>query len=383
MQTHTLKKPAVYGILLALVFSLWGFRTADAAVAPGTLIKGSGPTVYLVTGDRKRLAFPDEATYRTWYPDFRGVHGVSDAELTALPFAGLARLRPGVRPIKGTTDARVYGIDRDGKLRWLTGESVARMIYGADWAKKVVVVPDTALADYGRGPDVTGPGQYWWMVERDAAPDLNGLMVRMAASRLMDSAPATGVTLASASTAPKASRIVIIPKIVNDNGGSAEEGDIELFIGPSRVMPQEVVPVEPGGHTLYRVDLPGYAAAGWSGDCDAEGRVFVPEGETRACFLAYDDIYDPVYGARSNRPPSLKLAAIVKRGPIADKDVKLFIGSMQVASGFYSTVNANDYTVYRVVPPGYSASAWSGDCTPQGTISLKNGDEKTCYITFE
>lgn len=378
-----MKKALLIAVLA--VFSLSVFLPARAAVRHGDLVKGTGPTVYFVTGDMKRVAFNDEQAFKTWYPDFGAVRQIPDADVAALPFAGLAPLRPGVRPIKAATDARVYAIDRDGALRWLSSEAVARMIYGDAWASKVAVVADAELAAYGRGADVTAAGQYWWMAERDASTHLNDVHVRRLAAKTLGTKPVSGVTLASATPPPAPTRIIIIPTVVNDNGGYGKEGDVDYLINDALVMPQDGINVLPGTYRLYHGEFPGYAVSAWSGDCAADGTVTVPANATRACFITFDDIPDSLYGSRSNRPPTLTLIASVRNtrgGTLADRDIKMFIGNMQVGSGFASTLNADDYTVYRVVPPGYAASAWSGDCSPEGTVALRNGDQKSCTIVF-
>jgi hypothetical protein len=376
-------------LLILIVFAALSFSTispAKAAVRYGDLVKGSGPTVYFVTGDFQRVAFLDEQAFRSWYPDFSSVRVIADADLTKLPFAGIAPFRPGIRPIKGATDSRVYAIDRDGALRWLSNESVARMIYGDDWGRKVATVSDVTLADYGRGASVTGPGQYWWKVERDASPNLQDVRTRRLAAAFFAAQPVSGATLASATIQPPApTRIIIIPTVINDNGGYGKEGDVDYLIGGARVMPQDGVNVLPGSYTVYHGEFPGYTATAWSGDCSADGVVTVPANETRACFITFDDIPDNLYGSRANRPPTLTLYATVSNthgGRLTSQDMKLFIGNMQVVSGFASTFNADDYTLYRVIPPGYTASAWSGDCAAQGTVALRNGDQKSCWITF-
>lgn len=375
----------MFAVLCVLpLSSLVAIRPVSAAIAPGDVVKGSGPTVYFVTSDRKRLAFADERTFRSWYPDFSSVASVADSDLAELPFGGLAPFRPGALPIKGATEARVYAIDRSGALRWLSSEPVARMIYGDDWSRKLAVVPDTTLAAYGHGPDVTAAGQYWWMQERDASPSLGDVSYRMAAAKPPLNA-GLGTVLASAPAKPAPTRIIILPKVINDNGGGGKEGDPEYFINGALVMPQEGYNVLPGSYKIYHGQFPGYAASAWSGDCTPDGVVTVPANETRACFITFDDIPDAVYGSKSNRPPTLTLYAYVQNahgGRLHDQDIRLFIGGMQVVSGSPSAIAPEDYTVYRVVPPGYTASEWSGDCTPQGTLALRNGDEKTCAITL-
>lgn len=371
------------------VFSLLAIQPAGATVQYGDLVKGSGPTVYFVTSDDKRLAFLDEKTFRSWFPDFHSVIQISDADLGRIPFGGLAPLRPGVQPIKGQTDNRVYAIDRDGKLRWLTDEGIARMIYGADWSRKLVVISDTALAAYGHGADVTGPGQYWWKVERDASSSLLEVSYRIAAAKPPLNAGQVELAVAKPA-APPPTRIIIIPKMINDNGGGGKEGDIKYFIGAEPVMPQAGNNVLPGAYTLYHENFPGYAASSWSGDCTPDGVVTVPANETRACFITFDDIPDDLYGSQANRPPLLTLYSYVENrngGHLQDQDVPLFIGSMKVVSGIESSINADDYTVYLGnLPAGYSASPWGGDCAPHeakvGTVALRKGDQKVCTINI-
>jgi hypothetical protein len=374
-----MKKLAIIAVFV--VFSLWTVQPAKAAVGFGDLIKGSGPMVYYVTSDLKRVAFPDERTFRSWYADFSAVKAVSDAEILKLPFGGVAQFRPGVRPIKGQTDSRVYGIDREGKRRWLADESIARMIYGADWASKLAVVSDVELASYGLGPAVTGPGQYWWKVERDLTPTLHDLRFRIASAKpsatLASAVGGSGATLIPLATP---TRIIILPTVINDNGGYGKEGDVKYFLGDALVLPQDGINVLPGAYTLYHGEFPGYTASAWSGDCAPDGTVVVPPNETRACFITFDDIPDGLFGTKANRPPMLMILANVEGASI--HDAKFFIGSMQVSSGSYSTLKADDYTLYYVAPPGTHASFWGGDCTIQGTIALRNGDEKICTITF-
>jgi M6 family metalloprotease-like protein len=143
------------------------------AASPGDLIKGSSSAaVYYVTADNKRLAFPNEAVYFSWYKDFSGVQTISDTDLAALPLAGLITIRPGTKIVKFETDPKIYAVAHGGTLRALTTDDIAQIIFGADWANKVVVVPDAFLTSYKFGIDITGPGQYWWSKESVASPTI-------------------------------------------------------------------------------------------------------------------------------------------------------------------------------------------------------------------
>jgi hypothetical protein len=63
-------------------------------------------------------------------------------------------------------------------------------------------------------------------------------------------------------------------------------------------------------------------------------------------------------------------------------DFPLFVNGSPVTSAVATTLSANVlYTATEAADPGYAASAWGGDCAPDGTITLALGDNKTCTIT--
>lgn len=144
---------------------------AQAAVS-GSLVKGASSTVYYVTAEGNRLAFPNEATYFTWYKNFDAVNNISDAEVAALPLTGLVTMRPGVAPVKIQSDPKIYAVAHGGTLRELVSNDISSMIYGNDWQKKVVTVPEAFFTSYKTGAKVSGSGQYWWKQEVDNAPTI-------------------------------------------------------------------------------------------------------------------------------------------------------------------------------------------------------------------
>jgi hypothetical protein len=58
--------------------------------------------------------------------------------------------------VKIQTDPKTYAVDKNGTLRWITSESAAALLYGADWAKQVDDVPDTFFTNYKIGSPVSG-----------------------------------------------------------------------------------------------------------------------------------------------------------------------------------------------------------------------------------
>ncbi len=99
-------------------------------------------------------------------------------------------------------------------------------------------------------------------------------------------------------------------------------------------------------------------------------------GESKTCVLANSDIQ-----------PKLRLSKTVvnKYGGAAtptDFQASVFdgTGSRNVAWDAFVGFDAGSYVANETTLPGYTASKWSGDCGPDGEITLQPGDEKTCSI---
>ncbi len=134
---------------------LVGTLTANAAATDGSLIKAKEfDAVYYYQGG-KRWTFPNLKTYQTWYKNFSTVQTVPLSELQTYQLAGNVVFRAGTRLVKITTDPKVYAVEPGGKLRWVTSESVAQALYGADWAKRVDDVSDAFFTNYSIGADLT------------------------------------------------------------------------------------------------------------------------------------------------------------------------------------------------------------------------------------
>ena len=116
-------------------------------------------SVYYLGADGKRYVFPNESTYMSWYNDFSGVVTVSQSELEGYPLGANATVRPGTKLVKITTNPTVYAVEPGGNLRSIVSESNAIALYGADWAKRVIDVPDAFFTNYKTGTALTA-GQY-------------------------------------------------------------------------------------------------------------------------------------------------------------------------------------------------------------------------------
>lgn len=148
-------KRVLLPVLLSLLLAPFSGVKAAASLNPGDLIKASGQAVYYYNTDGKRLVFPNEKTYFTWYSDFSNVKTITDAELAAITIGGNVTYRPGKNLVKITTDPKVYAVDVNGSLRWVTTEAMAVGLYGNDWAKNVHDIPDAFFVDYSIGKSIT------------------------------------------------------------------------------------------------------------------------------------------------------------------------------------------------------------------------------------
>jgi len=124
--------------------------------AAGLRIKGrTSPAVYFCGADGKRHAFPNQKIHDSWYAgDFAGVVTVSDENLARVQLGANVKYRPGVSMVKIQTDPKVYAVDANGALRWVSSEAVAVSLYGAGWNQLIDDVPDSFFADYTIGEPI-------------------------------------------------------------------------------------------------------------------------------------------------------------------------------------------------------------------------------------
>lgn len=125
-----------------------------SGVVIGDLVRGSMPAVYLVGRDGKRHAYPTERAYRSWYGDFSRVKHISDETLAAIGLGANVTIRPGTHLVKIVSDPKVYTVEMGGMLRWLENETVARDLYGAGWALRVVDVDVALFGSYAVGESI-------------------------------------------------------------------------------------------------------------------------------------------------------------------------------------------------------------------------------------
>ncbi len=159
---------------LSLALLLGNAHASQAAtLTTGSLIKASGPAVYYFSENGKRYAFPDTATYASWYSDFNNVQTLTDSELASVPFGGVVTIRPGSRMVKIQTDPRVYAVARGGVLRWVRTEALAQALYGMSWNRQVSDVPDAFFTNYRIQGEVTQASDFSVSDEQSAGVSID------------------------------------------------------------------------------------------------------------------------------------------------------------------------------------------------------------------
>ncbi|MCX6739641.1 MAG: hypothetical protein NTZ49_00230 [Candidatus Parcubacteria bacterium] len=148
---------ALIGLFVLTLLPLTASATISSSLVPGTLIRGSSDSIYYYGADGKRYVFPTEKTYKTWFITFDTVIAISNELLGEIPIGGNVTYKPGVKLVKITTDPKVYYVDKEGTLKWVTSESLAKNLWGADWSKKIDDVPDPFFINYKIGEPLENP----------------------------------------------------------------------------------------------------------------------------------------------------------------------------------------------------------------------------------
>lgn len=121
----------------------------------GDLIKGSRAAVYYYGSDAKRHGFPNEKIFYSWFSDFSQVKKVGDDVLAAISLGSNATVRAGTYLVKISSIPKVYAVEPGAKLRWVESEKQAQKLYGRNWQKKVIDIPESFWLDYQEAGAIT------------------------------------------------------------------------------------------------------------------------------------------------------------------------------------------------------------------------------------
>ena len=150
------KKVSIAALTLAMVLVNFGsVRIAHAALSTGDLVKGpNSDAVYYIDGTTKHV-FPDRKTYFTWYTNFDKVKKVTVSELDNYATGAPVGYRAGTKLVTHPNTAKVYAVEPNGVLRWVSSEATAIALYGSNWGKTVNDVHELTFGNYTIGADMT------------------------------------------------------------------------------------------------------------------------------------------------------------------------------------------------------------------------------------
>ncbi len=168
----------------------------------------------------------------------------------------------------------------------------------------------------------------------------------------------------------------LIKTVVNDNGGTAVPGDFQGQIDATNASWGIAKTVSAGTHTASEINLSGYAAGVWGGDCAESGSITLGLAENKTCTITNDDIAPQLTVIKhviNDNGGTAVAGDFTMNVTGTNVSNSSFVGS---ESGTTITLNAGAYTADEVAMTGYTKSL-GADCS--GTILV--GETTTCTIT--
>ncbi|MCX6740477.1 MAG: hypothetical protein NTZ49_04590 [Candidatus Parcubacteria bacterium] len=333
---------------------------AQAAVTSGDLIKASGAAVYYYAADGKRYVFPNEKTYKTWYPDFSTVKTITDAELAAIPIGGNVTMRPGVKLGKITTDPKVYAIAANGTLRWVTTAAIAECLYGATWGTKVDDISDAFFVNYTIGAPINACADFVPATATSTAVSINVDKGLSGGNQAAFNASLASDNPAAATLAQKATGVPVLKFTLSGSGtlnevilkrtglGNASDYvSVYLYNGNTRLTSGRSISSDTNTVTFTNINL------AISGSVTLTAKVDVTDNAARATdqnALSIQSINgNAVAGVMGNLMTIGNAAAsdVTIRGTSANWNVTLGTAGAELAK-FSITAGLNDATVYAI-----------------------------------
>ena len=142
-----IKLASFFLFILALIIS--NFPALPARAGFELLKAKKAGTIYYVDGHNVRHPFIDLNTYKSWYgDDFSGVMTIPDDFLAQYPLGKNITIRPGTFLVKVPSAPDVYTVASGGVLQKIDNEEIAEKIYGKNWCKRLVDIPEVNFSDY-------------------------------------------------------------------------------------------------------------------------------------------------------------------------------------------------------------------------------------------
>ena len=166
--------------------------------------------------------------------------------------------------------------------------------------------------------------------------------------------------------------LIVNKVVVNNNGGTKQAQDFQFQVNGGAATAfeadgQNEMTVNAGTYNVTELADSQYTTS--YENCTS---LVIPLGGQATCTVTNDD-----------KPATLTLTKIVVNnngGILTANDFPVFLNDQTTGWGTRS-VSAGTYSARETTQPGYVASAWSGDCSDAGSVTLLPGESKECIIT--
>ncbi|HSW37529.1 MAG TPA: hypothetical protein VLG37_04155 [Candidatus Saccharimonadales bacterium] len=180
--------------------------------------------------------------------------------------------------------------------------------------------------------------------------------------------------------------LTLIKYVTKDNGGTAAPTDWNLSATPSDSQystlsgaggfASKTAQANVGYALAESTGPSGYSAGSWNcnGGTFANNSLTLAAGDNVTCSITNNDI-----------APRLTVTKVVTNndgGTLQVSDFPLYVDNTQVTSGVeYTSFNAGTYTVSEVQQAGYNLDSITGNCSPNGSITMVVGGVYSCTLT--
>lgn len=176
---------------------------------------------------------------------------------------------------------------------------------------------------------------------------------------------------------PTRGTIIVITNVVNDGEGTSVPGDFTMHVtGGSPSLTSfagsetgVVVTVAPGGYGVTGDNESGYSMS-VSTNCSGS----VSPGAIKFCTVTYNDITTTL---------TLLVNVVNNDGGTLDyTDFPIYIDGTSVTPGRAYSVTPGNHTASADAVSDYTASVWGYQCSNGGSVTVNEGQNKTCIINF-
>lgn len=161
---------------MVVMTAMWGMggvvapSVAKAASAGDLIRTESSSAVYYLGSDNKKHTFTSDKVFFSWYKDFSSVKVISQSEMLSYELGTNVVMRPATKLLQfveiksdGTfnvADPKVYAVSTNGSIMHIDSATTAAAMFGANWEKNIVAVPNYLFTNYTVAGQLTASSKH-------------------------------------------------------------------------------------------------------------------------------------------------------------------------------------------------------------------------------